>query len=243
MAAQLYEALDARGFDVFLDVNGVPPGKDFQSVLWHRLADSDVVVLLDTPHFFESRWTEEELARANATNVQILHLLWPRRAPPSGSALSSFIDLSSGMFNGDELGDNARLVADVIKRIVTEVEALRARALAARHRYLTDAFCDEARRRGFTVDVQPSRHIIFDGREGPIAVVPMVGVPSALRLNEVHRELSNHSKDGGRIWALYDERGLLEEIVTHLGWLNDNLPLTSVRVFDVTARLDGERPI
>ena len=47
IAQQLYEELDRRRFDVFLDTNGVPPGRDFQSTLWHRLADSDVVVLLD----------------------------------------------------------------------------------------------------------------------------------------------------------------------------------------------------
>ena len=241
IANQLYEALDMRGFDVFLDVNGVPPGKDFQSVLWHRLADSDVVVLLDTPHFFESRWTEQELARANATNVQILHVLWPNRTPPAGSALSSFINLDSGKFTGAELGDDAKLIAEAVQLVVTQVEALRARALAARHRYLVDAFCDEARRRGFSIGVQPSRHILFDGKNGPIAVVPMVGVPSALRLNDVHRELDSHSKSGGSIWALYDERGLLVEIITHLGWLNDSLPLSAIRVFDVAARLDEER--
>jgi hypothetical protein len=77
IAIQLYEALDALGFDVFLDTHGVPPATDFQSVLWHRLADSDVVVLLDTPDFRTSRWTVQELARANATSLQILHLLWP----------------------------------------------------------------------------------------------------------------------------------------------------------------------
>ncbi|MEW3673962.1 toll/interleukin-1 receptor domain-containing protein, partial [Pseudomonas aeruginosa] len=73
----LYDALDARGFDVFIDVRSVPPAADFQSQLWHRMSDSDVVVLIDTPGFREGRWTAEELARANATNVQILHLLWP----------------------------------------------------------------------------------------------------------------------------------------------------------------------
>jgi len=70
VAIQLYEKLDAAGFDVFLDTRGTPPAVDFQSVLWHRLADSDVVVLLDTPRFRESRWTREERARANSTNIQ-----------------------------------------------------------------------------------------------------------------------------------------------------------------------------
>ncbi len=69
VANALYDELDRRGFDVFLDTRSVPPAKDFQSELWHRLADADVIILLDTPGFRSSRWTVEELARANATNV------------------------------------------------------------------------------------------------------------------------------------------------------------------------------
>ncbi len=240
VANQLYAALDARGFDVFLDTHGVPPGRDFQAVLWHRLADSDVVVLLDTPNFFESRWTEQELTRANATSIQILHVCWPGRPTPVASSLSGFMKLTSTSFAGDELGDQARLEVSVIEEISVEVEALRARALGFRHRYLVDAFCDAARSRGLTTNVQPSRHIVLDGREGQIAVVPMVGVPSALRLHDVHRELEPSSTSKGSIWALYDERGLLQETLTHLHWLNDSLPLHAVSVFEVTERLDQE---
>lgn len=60
-ANKLYEELDARGFDVFIDVRSVPPGVDFQAELWHRMSDSDVVILIDTPGFSESRWTTAEL--------------------------------------------------------------------------------------------------------------------------------------------------------------------------------------
>jgi hypothetical protein len=41
LAERLYDALDARGFDVFIDVRSVPPAVDFQSELWHRMSDSD----------------------------------------------------------------------------------------------------------------------------------------------------------------------------------------------------------
>jgi hypothetical protein len=51
LANKLYDALDSRGFDVFIDTRSVPPAANFQDELWHRLADSDVVVLIDTPHF------------------------------------------------------------------------------------------------------------------------------------------------------------------------------------------------
>lgn len=60
VALQLYEALSARHFDVFLDTHSVSVAADFQAALWHRLCDSDVLVMLDTPGYFSSRWTTVE---------------------------------------------------------------------------------------------------------------------------------------------------------------------------------------
>ena len=86
-----YEALDLAGYDVFLDTHRtIKPGEPFQEVLWHRLADTDVVVLLDTPDFLGTRWTEEELARANNSNLQILQVLWPDQKEVSSAAFSTF---------------------------------------------------------------------------------------------------------------------------------------------------------
>jgi hypothetical protein len=47
-AVQLFDALSGRLFDVFLDTHGIAPAEDFQAMLWHRLCDSDVLVMLDT---------------------------------------------------------------------------------------------------------------------------------------------------------------------------------------------------
>src|SRR5208337_210009 len=99
VAAQLYEALDLAGFDVFLDTHGVlRPGEPFQEILWHRLADTDVAILLDSPGFLSSRWTEEELARANTSNIQILQLLWPGQTEGATAAFSTFHPLTAQDF-------------------------------------------------------------------------------------------------------------------------------------------------
>jgi len=80
VAIQLYEALDGKGFDVFLDTVSIRPGEDFQKMLHYRLADVDVIVLLHTMGFMERRWTVEELTNANRLNVAILRLEWPEIA-------------------------------------------------------------------------------------------------------------------------------------------------------------------
>jgi TIR domain len=207
IAIQLYEKLDAAGFDVFLDTRGVPPAVDFQSVLWHRLADSDVIVLLDTPRFRESRWTREELARANATSIQILHMLWPGGSPDATSAFSEFYPLDAAHFVGaDHTGEQARLREATLSDVCVRVESLRARALASRHRYLVDNFCDQARALGRAALVQSSRFVSleFNGSK-KIAVVPAVGVPNAARHQQIETAILavargwRRLQDGGRV--------------------------------------------
>ena len=241
IASQLYSALDARGFDVFLDTNGVPPGSDFQDVLWQRLADSDVVVLLDTDGFSESRWTQEELAKANTTNVQILHLLWPGRPERADSAFSVFRQMRADEFASCDSGSNATLTQEAVARIAIEVEGLRARAIAARHRFLVDSFCDAARAVGLTATVQPDRKIVVSGARNPLVVVPVVGVPNAELLHEeVVGFPEPELKEPLQFWAIFDERGLLPRTLAHLAWLSPKLPLAAVPVFDVVSRLKQE---
>ena len=241
VASQLYAALDARGFDVFLDTNGVPPGQDFQDVLWHRLADSDVVVLLDTEGFSESRWTQEELAKANTTNIQILHLLWPERPERADSAFSLFRRMATEEFVGENADASGLLMEESVRRITIEVEGLRARAIAARHRFLVDSFCDAARAIGLQPSVQTDRKILVEGGRHRVVAVPLVGIPTA---EELHDEVvgfpESELTDEDRFWAIFDERGLLPRTLDHLTWLSPRLPISAVPVFEVVSRLGEE---
>jgi len=244
VANQLYDALDARGFDVFIDTRTVPPAVDFQEELWHRLADTDVVVLLDTKGFRSSRWTTEELARANATNIQILHLLWPGQVEDVASAFSYFHPLIDGDFIGTDPIHNGSLLEDAaVRAICDHAERLRARAIAARHAYLVDSFCDNARDRGFTPSVQPERWISIDVLPGrTLAVVPIIGVPNSLGINQIFDAISNAGSGTGGIWVLYDSRGLMTSWLSHLDWLDGYLPLRSMRLASIDGALRSITP-
>lgn len=233
VAIQLYESLDAAGFDVFLDTRSVPYAADFQGILWHRMADSDVVVLLDTPGFRESRWTKEELAQANTTNIQILHLLWPKVKTDPSSALSEFVLLQKSCFKGRRrLGERARLTDRATATIVARAESLRARALAARYRSLVDNFCDRARDEHVSsVAVQPQRFISIELSAGrKVAVVPTIGIPRADRYQDIERSIRASGATKDSIWLLYDESGILEDWLRHIAWLNDHLPVIAVPI-------------
>lgn len=236
LAEILYDALDARGFDVFIDVRSVPPATDFQSVLWHRMSDSDVVVLIDTPGFRQSRWTTEELARANATNIQILHLLWPGQAEDSASSMSHFFSLRLGDFWTGFPFRGGSIRRETVQRICIHAENLRARAIQWRYRYLVDSFCDAARDVGLTPAVQPERWILLDTPAvKPLAVVPAIGVPTSDKINEIFDAIS--SRNPAAIWVVYDSRGVLNSWLTHLDWLDAHLPIKTVQMSKVPARL------
>lgn len=135
VAIQLYEALDQNGFDVFLDTLSIRPGEPFQDVLWHRLADTDVIILLDSPNFLASRWTTKELAAANSTSIQVLQLLWPENQLNANAAFSQTMPIEDTDFESPHIriGPGARLKKVVVERTVVQTESLRARALAARY--------------------------------------------------------------------------------------------------------------
>jgi hypothetical protein len=237
VANALYDELDRRGFDVFIDTRSVPPAKDFQKELWHRLADSDIIVLLDTPGFRLSRWTTEELARANATNVQILHILWPGQEDDGSSAFSCFHRLTDADFSGSTLANEAALGAKALSDICDEAEGLRARAIAARYRYLVDGFCDAARDLGFSPNVHPDRWISVERKDGMLGVIPAVGVPTSDRIHRTFSQLASQSPS--EMWLIYDNRGLLEEWVAHLDWLDKHLPIRTVRMATAYEALGG----
>lgn len=240
LADRLYDALDARGFDVFIDVRSVPPAADFQSQLWHRMSDSDVIVLIDTPGFREGRWTAEELARANATNVQILHLLWPGQKEDSASSFSHFMKLRRRDFVGFVPMRGRWATERLVMRICDEVERLRAPAIAARHRYLVDNFCDAARDEGLDPTVQLGGWIsLVAGTSRTLAIVPAVGIPTSDRINEIFEAITDPAIEAREIWMIYDNRGILNSWLSHLDWLDSHLPIRAVRMSKVP-KLLGE---
>jgi len=240
LANRLYEALDKRGFDVFIDVRSVPPSVDFQAELWHRMSDVDTILLIDTPGFREGRWTKAELAQANLLGIQTLHLLWPGQIEDRNFAFSRFVKLLETDFSGPSPGRGATIKATVIDSICDLAEELRAEAMAFRHAHLVDNFCDAARDLALAPTVQPQRWISVELKDGgSLAVVPAVGRPTSDRINTIFDAISNHTSAGTPIWAIYDSRGMHDNWIKHLKWLDGHLPIKTVPVADLPSTLKG----
>ena len=76
IARQLAHILFDRGYQIFLDTASVERGVAFQDVLHERLANIDLVILLDSPHALDSVWVHEELDMVNQLGLGVLQLAW-----------------------------------------------------------------------------------------------------------------------------------------------------------------------
>jgi hypothetical protein len=212
VALQLFDALSARGFQVFLDTHEIAPGVDFQEALWHQLCDSDVLVMLDTPNYFSSRWTAAEFGRALAKGIAVLRVGWPDATPSARTATASRVELLKTEVDAGP----GELSGGAVSRIAGQLEAVRSLSHAARWKNLTSGIRISAEKIGgsfgglgvgrtIRVNLPPSREVV---------VMPALGVPNSRTLHAA--AVAAGSADGA---VVYDHVGMSSEWLAHLDWL------------------------
>lgn len=216
-ALQLFNALSARLYDVFLDTHGVAPAEDFQAVLWHRLCDSDVLIMLDTPGYFDSRWTAAEYGRALAKGISVLSIGWPGVTASPRTCTASRLDLST-----TELDSATGTLSDsALDRICGHLEEVRGKGHAVRMLNLLSNLKLAIERIGGRVAGVGTYNAIYvtlpDGKE--IVLYPSIGVPTSLTLNNAVDRSS-----GQPVGIVFDHIGLNEKWLQHLEWLGKNIP-------------------
>ncbi len=236
VAIQLFEQLEKNGFDVFLDTHSIRPGEPFQEELWHRMADTDVVVLLNTPGFLTSQWTTQELAKANSMSIGILQLIWPTHKLERGAEISIPFQLADSNFGNKVFTkSDSFLTDDTVIEVVNLVESLRARSLASRQDNLVTEFIASSHKVGKKADLQSEKFITLkqsDGKE--LIIIPTVGVPQAFTYNQTEELVSRiKSKNVDSAYLLYDHRNIREKWLNHLAWLDNYLPIKSIKIVDI----------
>jgi hypothetical protein len=215
-AVQLFEALSSRLFDVFLDTHRIGVAEDFQAMLWHHLCDSDVLVMLDTSTYFDSRWTSAEFGRALAKGVSVLRIGWPGVTPSIRTATANHIELIQEEIEAD----TGKLANDVVARICMKLETVRVESHAVRNVNLVSNLRNAIERiqgRIIGFGVHKSVQIqLADGRE--VMVYPIVGVPTSTTLHDASENSPNKS-----VAVVYDHIGLHPRWLTHLDWLGSHI--------------------
>ena len=212
-ALQLFEYLSSLKYDVFLDTHGVPPGDDFQEVLWQRLSDSDVLVMLDTENYFDSRWTKLEFGHALAKSLVPLRLGWPgvKQSPRSHAAES--VQFSDADF---EAGGK-RMKAATLETAGLAIEKARSRGIALRSCELNNAVIVAVQKiDGRFFALGPKRTIVVElYSKHKVLIYPSIGVPTAEHLHEA----SLLDADGSRR-VVFDDSGVSRRTQGHLDWLD-----------------------
>lgn len=228
VALQLFDELSQRGFDVFLDTHDIRPGEPFQEVLWHRLADSDVLIMLDTVGYFDSKWTVEEYGRSLAKGIHVLRLLWPDNSPDSITSISDTIQLTVGQFTLTGELDEATILD-----IASKAEQVRSRSIMTRHLEIVGKLKTEVERIGCrfeSIGAHRAIRIVMPSGKA-VWAYPAVGIPTALTLNDVATRASGRSDDA-LVCVVYDHIGIRSSWLSHLKWLDDQIvSVRSLRVF------------
>lgn len=219
VAVQLHDELSGRGFDVFLDTHDIRPGTVFQEMLWHRLVDCDVVIMLDTPDYFSSKWTSQELGRSQSKGIQVLRLVWPGHGATRKLGLSETITLQAA-----DLTVARQLSAATIDTVARRTEHLRSRSIATRQLSLAGKLAIEIQAIGGTIEgIGAYRAMAIDLPNGAkLHAYPMVGVPTAELLHEIESK-AGAAKHGRFPCLVYDDVGIRPAWAEHLAWLDKKI--------------------
>jgi hypothetical protein len=177
------------------------------------------LVMLDTPGYFESRWTSAELGRALAKLISVLRVGWPNVNPSPRILLTKGqIDLSE-----DEIeSDSGHLTERALDRICLQVEALRSESIAVRSVNLVSRLRLAVECIGGSVaGVGPHKGVYVTLPDDTnIVVYPTVGVPTSLTLHDAVEHAPGRS-----VGIIYDHVGLSEKWLEHLAWLGTNIQI------------------
>lgn len=233
VAIQLYEALEANHFDVFLDTHSIKQGELFQEELWHRMTDCDVIIMLNTPGFMTRRWCKEELAEASAKQIGIVQLVWPNHQLENITHICELISLQINDFQNEVFNnkDSSKLVDRAVNKIIEVTESLRARNLAARQDNLISEFVNTAKKYGKQINLQPERLLTEDlGDKRRRIFIPTIGIPQSIDCNqsdELREEIEEFDIES--IHLIFDDVRIREKWLKHLDWLNKYLKVQTLK--------------
>jgi hypothetical protein len=237
-ATGLYHELDANSFDAFLDTHSIRQGDPFQERLWHRMADSDVIVLLNTATVLTSGWVAQELDRADAMGISVLQVLWPGIERDPRTRMFEPIYLEPDDFESSSSAAGSSLTAAAMARLLTAVERLRARALASREARLLKVLCGMASERGIAFSVPRPGCVDFCAGTPQLKRVFLgVGIPDGPTYHDAVETPSEQVPE--RVWLMYDTLPIAPFHQRYLDWLGPMLPVGTLKLAGVEDFLSG----
>ncbi|MBQ4553989.1 MAG: toll/interleukin-1 receptor domain-containing protein [Spirochaetaceae bacterium] len=232
VALQLYSFLNENGFSPFLDSFSIRPMLNFQEELKNYMVDCDLILLLDTKNFFDSKWTIEEFNQANALSIGIIRLIWSDtdRSKYKDSECSLFenIELKKEDFTNENFTANGRFKKSSLNTIKMQIEMFRARSIQFRQSNIIGEISKYAKTQEKNI-IQLDNYLQIK-ENVDILIIPTLGIPNSENFNSARKFLDEpHNKK--QLYLLYDNRNILKSWLNYLDWINKyNIPIKTVKV-------------
>ena len=227
LANRFYDKFLHAGYSVFLDTESLSAGVIFQEMLKHRLADSFVLILLYSKHFFDakSKWTLEEYNTAQNLRIGICSILMPSVNVKRELSFSDIIRLEETDFESETLID---IKEEKLNEIVLHIKSIYARLYESRKQSLVNAFINNLRRQKIHFSQQVDGTIQIDSVKHTCNVIPLIGIPKSW--DYYVSDIKRKRKDGLPLYLLYDNQCILDEWLKHLAWLEEKSGITSINI-------------
>lgn len=227
LAHQLYDKFLLSGFSVFLDTESLSAGVNFQKSLRHRLADSFVLILLNSEHFFdkESKWTLEEYHVAQSLQIGICSIMMPSVKVKRDLNFSDFLRLEPFDFTGKKI---KILKEQKVNEIVLHVKSIYARLYESRKKALVNAFTENLRKNDISFSLQIDGSILIESPKQRCRVIPLIGIPKSwdYYISDIKRAKGY----GLPMYLLYNNQCILDEWLEHLAWLENKSGIQAINV-------------
>lgn len=175
LANQLYNEFMHSGYNVFLDTESLSMGVNFQKSLRHRLADSFVLVLLNSEHFFDanSKWTLEEYNTAQQLQIGICSIMMPNVSINRKLNFSDFVRLEESDFVGVSLKDLK------LEELVLHIKSIYARLYESRKQSLTNAFTAHLQKQNIAFVQEIDGSLSVFSKKLSCKIIPLIGIPKS----------------------------------------------------------------
>jgi TIR domain len=221
VAQQLRDAFMARWYSVFLDTISIRPGAVFQDELLQELADSDVVVLLNSPSIKSRPYVQKEIAFADQAGVGGVQVIWPGVQPIPEGGFFMPIPLEEQQAEIQDGSVNVLTQAGVTA-ILRTVSSVRTRLQQIREEQLLLPVRAYAMSRGWTMVSYLGRHIELRSGSDSICLNVALGIPTSFDLERAFVAGSARHAAGRLV---YDPLGITNRQADHLHFLGSHLAL------------------
>lgn len=163
MAEQLFNELNHRGFEVFLDRFSIRPSINFQNRLYQELADKAMVLFLESENFLKSNWIQLEIAFAKKYRLGYLAFNIENAEGKNAKEIDSIDSQYRRQISSADLKPDGTIKSSRLAELIKDIESTHSVALYIKKNYLNkniEAAINNIKQKSAVFD---SRGFINDG--------------------------------------------------------------------------------